>query len=161
MHCAACFFYLLAQRSRDQKATWIGTLTNFQNDSLFVRYVTSVYWSITTLTTTGYGDLHAVNTNEMIFDIFFMLFNLGLTAYLIGNMTNLVVHGTSRTRKFVSILTICNLLNYVTGFKCFRVSDLFQLWAYFREIQSKLLRVLHRGTTCQFVFKIRCLLICV
>jgi len=31
-----------------------------------------------------------------------MLFNLGLTAYLIGNMTNLVVHGTSRTRKYVS-----------------------------------------------------------
>ncbi|KAJ6435312.1 hypothetical protein OIU84_000491 [Salix udensis] len=36
----------------------------------------------------------------MIFDIFYMLFNLGLTAYLIGNMTNLVVHGTSRTRRF-------------------------------------------------------------
>ncbi|KAH9800358.1 Potassium channel AKT1 [Citrus sinensis] len=59
-----------------------------------------MYWSITTLTTVGYGDLHPVNTREMVFDILFMLFNLGLTAYLIGNMTNLVVHGTSRTRKF-------------------------------------------------------------
>ena len=38
----------------------------------------------------------------MIFDIFYMLFNLGLTSYLIGNMTNLVVQGTSRTRNFVS-----------------------------------------------------------
>lgn len=64
--------------------------------------MTSVYWSITTLTTTGYGDLHATNTKEMIFDIFYMLFNLGLTSYIIGNMTNLVVHGTSRTRRFVS-----------------------------------------------------------
>lgn len=64
--------------------------------------MTSMYWSITTLTTVGYGDLHPVNTREMVFDILFMLFNLGLTAYLIGNMTNLVVHGTSRTRKFVS-----------------------------------------------------------
>lgn len=36
----------------------------------------------------------------MIFNIFYMFFNLGLTAYLIGNMTNLVVHGTSRTRKY-------------------------------------------------------------
>lgn len=61
-----------------------------------------MYWSITTLSTTGYGDLHATNTKEMVFDIFYMLFNLGLTSYLIGNMTNLVVHGTSRTRKFVS-----------------------------------------------------------
>ena len=76
--------------------------------------MTSMYWSITTLTTVGYGDLHPVNTKEMIFDIFYMLFNLGLTAYLIGNMTNLVVHGTSRTRNFVSYhfchLTICIII---------------------------------------------------
>lgn len=39
-------------------------------------------------------------TEEMIFTMIYMLFNLGLIAYLIGNMTNLVVHGTSKTRKF-------------------------------------------------------------
>lgn len=54
------------------------------------------------MTTVGYGDLHAVNIVEMIFIIFYMLFNLGLTAYLIGNMTNLVVEGTRRTMEFVS-----------------------------------------------------------
>lgn len=58
------------------------------------------------MTTVGYGDLHAVNTAEMIFIIFYMLFNLGLTAYLIGNMTNLVVEGTRRTMEFVSIHTL-------------------------------------------------------
>ena len=67
-----------------------------------------MYWSITTLTTTGYGDLHAENSREMLFDIFYMLFNLGLTAYLIGNMTNLVVHGTSRTRNFVRVVPSTN-----------------------------------------------------
>lgn len=61
-----------------------------------------MYWSITTLATVGYGDLHPVSSWEMTFDIFYMLFNIGLSAYLIGNMTNLVVHGTSRTRKYVS-----------------------------------------------------------
>ncbi|KAL4653985.1 hypothetical protein ACB092_01G345400 [Castanea dentata] len=101
VHCAGCFYYLLAARYRDPKKTWIGaTMEDFLHQSLWIRYVTSIYWSITTLTTVGYGDLHPVNTREMLFDIFYMLFNLGLTAYLIGNMTNLVVHGTSRTRKF-------------------------------------------------------------
>ncbi|XP_042520766.1 potassium channel AKT1-like [Macadamia integrifolia] len=101
VHCAGCFYYLLAARYHDPKNTWIGaSYNNFLQTSLWIRYVTSIYWSITTLTTVGYGDLHAQNTREMIFDIFYMLFNLGLTAYLIGNMTNLVVHGTSRTRKF-------------------------------------------------------------
>ncbi|XP_004293533.1 PREDICTED: potassium channel KAT1-like [Fragaria vesca subsp. vesca] len=101
VHCAGCFYYLIADRYPDSKQTWIGAVyPNFKEDSLWNRYVTAMYWSITTLTTTGYGDLHAENPREMLFDIFYMLFNLGLTAYLIGNMTNLVVHSTSRTRNF-------------------------------------------------------------
>ncbi|CAK7350222.1 unnamed protein product [Dovyalis caffra] len=101
VHCAGCFNYLIADRYPDPKRTWIGAVNpNFKEESLWNRYVTAIYWSITTLTTTGYGDLHAENPREMLFDIFYMLFNLGLTSYLIGNMTNLVVHWTSRTRNF-------------------------------------------------------------
>lgn len=67
------------------------------------------------MTTVGYGDLHAVNTLEMVFIIFYMLFNLGLTAYIIGNMTNLVVEGTRRTMEFVSSqLFLC----IVSVYKC-------------------------------------------
>lgn len=101
---------------------------DFQQESLWVRYVTTMYWSITTLTTTGYGDLHPVNEREMIFDIIYMLFNLGLTAFLIGNMTNLVVHITSRTRQFVStfffiakIDTDMILLKFVSAFDLFKL----------------------------------------
>ncbi|XP_051194187.1 potassium channel KAT1 [Lolium perenne] len=101
VHCAGCFNYMLADRYPYPENTWIGAvMPTFRSESLWTRYVTALYWSITTLTTTGYGDLHAENPREMLFDIFYMLFNLGLTAYLIGNMTNLVVHGTSRTQIF-------------------------------------------------------------
>ncbi|KAL2236088.1 UNVERIFIED_CONTAM: Potassium channel AKT1 [Sesamum indicum] len=101
IHCAGCLFYLLADRYPDPKNTWIGSsIENFHDLSLWDRYVISIYWSIVTATTTGYGDLHPVNTGEMIFDIFYMLFNLGLTSYIIGNMTNLIVQTTFKTRKF-------------------------------------------------------------
>ncbi|MCO5583092.1 hypothetical protein L7F22_036999 [Adiantum nelumboides] len=55
---------------------------------------------MTTLSTVGCGDLHAQNYTEMAFNILYMLFNLALTAYLIGNMTNLIVDANSRTKKY-------------------------------------------------------------
>ncbi|KAF4386303.1 hypothetical protein G4B88_003520 [Cannabis sativa] len=101
VHFAGCIFYFLAAQYHDPGRTWIGINNeHFKEETLWDRYVTSIYWSIVTLTSIGYGDLHPVNSGEMVFDILYMLFILALQAYLIGNMTNLVVHGTARTRKF-------------------------------------------------------------
>ncbi|KAG5225307.1 potassium channel AKT [Salix suchowensis] len=101
VHMAGCFFFRVAVNYKDPSKTWIGSVwEDFHGEGLWIRYVKSLYWSTTTLSTTGYGDLHAVNPQEMIFVMLYMMFNLGLTAYLIGNMTNLVVHATFRTRQF-------------------------------------------------------------
>lgn len=95
----------MAAHYHNPERVWLHLYSeNWQQLSILDRYVVSFYWSIVTLTTTGYGDLHPVNVPEMEFDIFYLLFNLGLQAYLVGNMTNLIVHGASRTRRFVSKL---------------------------------------------------------
>ena len=47
----------------------------------------------------GYGDIHAVNIREMIFVMIYVSFDMILGAYLIGNMTALIVKG-SRTERF-------------------------------------------------------------
>ncbi|KAF3446014.1 hypothetical protein FNV43_RR11192 [Rhamnella rubrinervis] len=98
VHTAGCFYYWLAIRHKSPEDTWIGSqIHGFQHKSIWLGYTYSMYWSIVTLTTVGYGDLHAVNTGEKIFNMLYMLFNIGLTAYLIGNMTNLIVHSAVRT----------------------------------------------------------------
>nr|GMD47675.1 potassium channel KAT3-like [Ipomoea batatas] len=60
----------------------------------------------------GYGDLCARNNVEKVFTIFYMLFNIGLIAYLIGNMTNLIVHSAVRT--FAMRDAINNILRYAS-----------------------------------------------
>lgn len=98
VHSAGCFYFWLALHYRTADNTWIGAqVPGFEEKSVWLGYTYSMYWSIVTLSTTGYGDLHAENTGEKVFSIFYMLFNIGLTAYLIGNMTNLVVHSSVRT----------------------------------------------------------------
>ncbi|CAA7409946.1 unnamed protein product [Spirodela intermedia] len=98
VHSAGCMYYWIAAHYRVEANTWIGTqVSDFKDRSIWVGYVYSMYWSIVTLTTVGYGDLHSQNTGEKVFNIFYMLFNIGLTSYLIGNMTNLIVHGATRT----------------------------------------------------------------
>ncbi|KAB2049859.1 hypothetical protein ES319_A13G206400v1, partial [Gossypium barbadense] len=98
VHSAGCFYYWLARHHKTPANTWIGTaVEDFKHRSVWLCYTYSIYWSIVTLTTVGYGDLHAVNTGEKIFNMIYMLFNIGLTAYTIGNMTNLVVHAAVRT----------------------------------------------------------------
>ncbi|XP_013585484.1 PREDICTED: potassium channel KAT3 isoform X2 [Brassica oleracea var. oleracea] len=98
VHIGGCILFWIAYHYPSPVDTWIGSqVEDFKDRSIWLGYTYSMYWSIVTLTTVGYGDLHAVNTREKTFNMFYMLFNIGLTAYIIGNMTNLVVHGALRT----------------------------------------------------------------
>ncbi|XWS16634.1 hypothetical protein CRYUN_Cryun34aG0107700 [Craigia yunnanensis] len=107
-HTAACIFYYLATTLPPEKEeyTWIGSLklgdysyAHFREIDLWKRYTTSMYFAIVTMATLGYGDIHAVNMREMIFIMIYVSFDMILGAYLIGNMTALIVKG-SKTEKF-------------------------------------------------------------
>ncbi|EAZ30865.1 hypothetical protein OsJ_14938 [Oryza sativa Japonica Group] len=121
-HTAACGFYYLATTLPPARegGTWIGSLSlgdaryiNFREVDLLTRYVTSLYLAIVTMATvggSGYGDIHAVNTREMAFTVVYISFSIVLSAYLIGNMTALIVKG-SRTERFRDRMT--DLIRYM------------------------------------------------
>ncbi|KAH6837532.1 STELAR K+ outward rectifier [Perilla frutescens var. hirtella] len=106
-HTAACIFYYLATTIPEEKEgyTWIGSLklgdysfSHFREIDIWKRYTTSLYFAIVTMATVGYGDIHAVNLREMIFIMIYVSFDMILGAYLIGNMTALIVKGSKTVR---------------------------------------------------------------
>ncbi|KAG8383669.1 hypothetical protein BUALT_Bualt04G0037900 [Buddleja alternifolia] len=118
-HTAACIFYYLATTLPEEEEgyTWIGSLklgdysySQFRDIDLLKRYTTSLYFAIVTMATVGYGDIHAVNLREMIFVMIYVSFDMILGAYLIGNMTALIVKG-SKTERYRDKMT--DLIKYM------------------------------------------------
>jgi hypothetical protein len=53
-------------------------------------YLRSIYWTVTTLTTIGYGDIVPVTDAQTLYTIFVMLTGVGVYGYVIGNIANLM-----------------------------------------------------------------------
>lgn len=74
-------------------------------------YITSVYWVVSTLTTVGFGDIHAYNDGNILFSklfvttnniaergitIFWIIIGVGFYSLNIGTMTSLLANTDSK-----------------------------------------------------------------
>lgn len=106
-HVAACIFYFIArQYSFDADQTWLGD--EVLRLSAFERYVTTLYWSIVTFTTVGYGDWSPVNSVEQIWGMIYMLINIVIQSWIIGSITLLVVKNDEKTGNYRDTLETLN-----------------------------------------------------
>ncbi|KAH8092977.1 voltage-gated potassium channel [Aureococcus anophagefferens] len=95
-HWMACGWALIDTMSDAEAWTWVKHLElvkespidgtrGFRPESMLHRYCASLYFSIYTLTSIGYGDIAAVNLGEFILSSFFMLLGSFFWAYTIGS----------------------------------------------------------------------------
>ncbi len=82
--------YLAHYQPENTNAAAAAAMTSDISDDYFdhcdycCRYIWSLYWSVTTLATVGYGDLHAYGPIEAAFILCYMLFGIILNAYILG-----------------------------------------------------------------------------
>lgn len=53
-------------------------------------YINSFYWTLTTVTTVGYGDINAGTTLERIFNLVIMSFGVLMYSFAIGSLSSIV-----------------------------------------------------------------------
>lgn len=56
------------------------------------RYVRALYWSVTTLTTVGYGDITPDTIPQTIYNMLVMILGVGIYGYVIGNIASLLAN---------------------------------------------------------------------
>ena len=56
-HVLSCFWMLVATFNEDESKTWLGGDEDFIGKTQMELYLTAVYFTVTTITTVGYGDM--------------------------------------------------------------------------------------------------------
>lgn len=100
-HWSACTLYFLASLDDFGEGTWVHAYDpDLPSMSFRDKYTTSLYWATVTLTTVGYGDISPVSNAERAISMIIMISNMGVTAYILGNMTRIVTKEDSHIMDF-------------------------------------------------------------
>jgi hypothetical protein len=75
---------------------------------LWAKYVTSLYYASTQITTVGFGDIHATTTVEKGFSVFSQMFGGFVFGYLLNNTSELLTNKKYAQTKFKTYRDIIN-----------------------------------------------------
>ncbi|VEN41997.1 unnamed protein product, partial [Callosobruchus maculatus] len=101
-HWLACIWYVIAEKEMDTDLGWIHTLAerlhlhSVYNVTNLEAYVTALYFTCSSLTSVGFGNVSANTTNEKIFSICVMLIGALMHAVVFGNVTAIIQRMYSR-----------------------------------------------------------------
>lgn len=88
-HLFACFLYFGANFNADNTNNWVFNY-GIQDLTLEEKYLASLYWTVTTLCTVGYGDIKPASDIERGIVVFVELAGVFFYSYTIGTITSLM-----------------------------------------------------------------------
>ncbi|OMJ66851.1 hypothetical protein SteCoe_36166 [Stentor coeruleus] len=86
LHLVSCVFYIAARIENFNQYAW--TSRNGLNDAKpLEKYLASTYWTLTTLTTIGYGDITPYTSIEKAIAMIWMVLGVYILSYSVGQFT--------------------------------------------------------------------------
>ena len=89
IHLIACIWLFIGSLNEDDSNSWILNFgfCGYSNQDL---YIVSIYWSVTTLVTVGYGDIYPTNTVERIYCFVIMITGIITYSYTVSSISNII-----------------------------------------------------------------------
>jgi len=111
-HVGTCLWLIIAFAVNDYdneyKGTWLSEyFETYGKDSTSLYYI-SLYWTITTITNVGYGDISGTNNIERFFTIIMVLMGVILFSTTTGSLTSIITNADNSDSKYQEKLNILN-----------------------------------------------------
>jgi hypothetical protein len=89
MHWLACAWFFTAFAVAFPPDSW-AVRAGIENAGPVAQYIRSLYWTISTMTTVGYGDITPARPTEYVFASLIMLMGASIYAFIIGSIASLL-----------------------------------------------------------------------
>lgn len=105
-HCFACFFYYTANlQGSSTYETWL-SYYGLQDANWQKQYLYSIYWSLITMMTVGYGDISPKNEFETLIAMIVVVFGCGVYAYNINSIGMILQDLNRKNQEFTRNINI-------------------------------------------------------
>jgi hypothetical protein len=88
-HIIGCLFFCITNFANDPEDTWVFRRGISDSDTA-TKYLHSVYWAFTTLTTVGYGDITAFTPGEIAWSMVTMLVGMTVYGFIVSSITTTI-----------------------------------------------------------------------
>jgi hypothetical protein len=110
VHVIACFWIFIAKFDETSKVNWI-YIKDFNDMSNADLYITSFYFSVTTIVTVGYGDITAISSGEKVVCIFLMIIGVVAFSFATGALSSIISSYDTTEAKLKEKMGTLDLIN--------------------------------------------------
>ena len=104
LHIVACIFIFIG---KNDYPNWIENF-NFNYKNFYEIYLISIYYTIETLTTVGYGDISCISIREKIFGLFMEVIGICAYSWALAQISNYIKVLNEKTEELLNKINILN-----------------------------------------------------